>query len=353
MSRLAAVALFTAVLSASAAHAASNYRCGTTSAGWNAPRGAAVFARDEGNTAFTTTVFDTVGEYRTHVMLSHGPNSSVTHATTKGAAQTTSCSKPLDTSDLQYGYPGASRVNQGGIYSFLYGYDESADKPNVTYLAFQRSVHFGQPTPAGAEVVGWLESYLSTSTVTSGKDSTQTLKRYYQANGTLINYSFHQFMDVESVHNSTAAATNNGMACSTFLAHLHYRAGKGVISPKAYSHTETYAATDALQDDIYDYCMDNMTYAGTGGLLLSCGIGPSTWCNYAGRQVRNCMVYNGCGDNDNGTYNTLKDTSTSYAKSISPDQLGGWNGTKQGIWSEDAGQTVQWNQGGATYGCWN
>src|SRR5688572_22782669 len=77
---LTKAALLTATLSLLHATAASaETKCGSTSAGWNATRGAAVFARDADG--IVTPVFDAVGEYRTHTMFSHGPGSWVSHVT--------------------------------------------------------------------------------------------------------------------------------------------------------------------------------------------------------------------------------------------------------------------------------
>jgi hypothetical protein len=51
------------------------------------------------------------------------------------------------------------------------------------------------------------------------------------------------------------------------------------------------------------------------------------------------------------------DNGWAITRSISPDNIGGWNGwpyggTNQSAWGRDGSQTVTWNSGGSVYGCW-
>src|ERR1700722_11483831 len=52
--------------------------CGSTTAGWNVPAGDPVLVSSPGP---IYSVLSAVGEYRSHSMLSNGPNGWVTHAT--------------------------------------------------------------------------------------------------------------------------------------------------------------------------------------------------------------------------------------------------------------------------------
>ena len=65
-------------LLAQASSARADNLCGSTSAGWNVPDGDAVFEESPG---VIQGVLAAVGEYRTHSMLSRGPDGWVTHAT--------------------------------------------------------------------------------------------------------------------------------------------------------------------------------------------------------------------------------------------------------------------------------
>jgi hypothetical protein len=83
-----------------------------------------------------TAVLDSVGEYRTHSMLSHGPGGQVTHETMHSPGINgwpTYCSTPLRVNELRDGYPGASRIGQGALYRFLYG------SGTLVYIAYQNS----------------------------------------------------------------------------------------------------------------------------------------------------------------------------------------------------------------------
>src|SRR5512140_916299 len=112
----------------------SDVACGSAPAGWNAPNGALVLDRGEGGPV--TAVLDSVGEYRTHSMLSHGPGSWVSHETMHNPGTNgwpTYCSTPARVGDIRDGYPGASRINQGAIYQFTY----SGGAPS--FIAYQLS----------------------------------------------------------------------------------------------------------------------------------------------------------------------------------------------------------------------
>ena len=99
----------------------SDVACGSTAAGWNAPKGALVASRGKGP---VTAVIDAIGEWRTHIMMSHGPGQYVTHSTMFSPGTNgwpTYCSTPIKANELEHGYPGTSQSNQGAIYQFLYG----------------------------------------------------------------------------------------------------------------------------------------------------------------------------------------------------------------------------------------
>jgi hypothetical protein len=106
-----------AATSVSASASASTV-CGSTNAGWNAPAGAAVFEIAPGNIG---DVLRALGEQRSHSMLSHGPDTWVTHATSITPPVVQDCDNPVSKSFMGAATPGLATVNQGAIYTFLYG----------------------------------------------------------------------------------------------------------------------------------------------------------------------------------------------------------------------------------------
>src|SRR6187431_1356146 len=97
--------------------------CGSVAASWNVPAGAVVFSRSPGP---VRDVIDAAGESRSHSMLSHGPGGSASHASmvTPGRNGYSTpfsgfCETPLKESQLREGYPGASVISGGGVYTYL------------------------------------------------------------------------------------------------------------------------------------------------------------------------------------------------------------------------------------------
>src|SRR5262249_43383786 len=158
-----------------------------------------------------------LGEQRTHSMLSHGPGQSVTHAAMKIPDQNSwpkACGLPLNEGQLQYGWPGLETVNQGAIYGFLYGGAGSE------WVAFQS----GDPVRQAA-IAQAVESMQTASE--------QNFSRPMW-NGGVVPYSLFQYRDLEQSNLVPGGSANNGMVCSTFLAHAHAAGGQGVIQPLVY-----------------------------------------------------------------------------------------------------------------------
>lgn len=345
-------ALVAALVAAPAALAGSSdtsdVACGSTSAGWNAPNGSLVLSRGSGGPV--TAVLDAVGEYRTHSMMSHGPGGQVTHETmyfpgTNGWP--TYCSTPVKAGELTTGYPGASRVNQGAIYQSLYG------GGSLQYIAYQRSRDSAGLNTKGETVTNWILSSMPTQTVTSKQNSGQTLLRLKGTNGYPLNYVLYQYRDIESVHTG-GAGWNNGMVCSTLIAHAQYRAGFGAVDPYIYDHSKLVNAGNALYNSVEDECGSGLGFWGSVGSTITCF---ENICDDAARQVRNCFVAGRCDTDSSSVWSNIANDANTVARSISPDRLGGWSGhpwTGSGVsvWAYDTSNTVQWNSGGNVYGCW-
>jgi len=326
----------------------SDVACGWSNSGWNAPNGALVLNR--GGEGPVTAVLDAVGEYRTHSMLSHGPGGQVTHETMHSPGTTgwpTYCSTPLRTNELRDGYPGASRVNQGAIYRFLYG------SGSLQFIAYQRSRTSAGYDGNGASITNWVMSYMPTVTVTSRQDGGQTFQRIFGPNGYLTNYVLYQYRDLGSV-NYGDVGWNNGMVCSTLISHAQYRAGFGPVYSHTYTHSQLQTAGGALYSSVESQCNNGLGFWKGIGTTITCF---ENICDDAARQVRNCMAAGNCGTDSSSVWNGIYNDGSTVARSISPDRLGGWSGhpyTGSGVsvWAYDTSNSLQWNSGGNVYGCW-
>ena len=324
-----------------AGNAQATGECGWAPAGWNAPNGAVVFDRSAGP---IRDVLDAVGEYRTHSMLSHGPGGGVSHATMKNPDQAswpTVCTKPVNSQQLQYGYPGLEQINQGGIYMSLYG-----KGPGPEWTGWQ------QGDPAQAAIIGdsiWY-NHPFTSDV-SKIDSSQYIDRPVR-NGYRVNYSLFQYRDLQSAHQIPGDAVNNGIVCSTFMAYAHLYAGRGQVTAHTYSHELIANASNSLYTGVYNECKASLGWFQDALLTIACPF--YNVCGNAGNQVANCMSTNMCDSSDSRYWKGVRDDPNSTSTSISPDRLGGWgvHPVDNTIWGPDYSHQLQWNSGGNVYGCW-
>jgi hypothetical protein len=334
----------------------SDVACGSSSVAWNAPNGALVMSTSQGPVNGT---LQGVGEYRTHSMISHG-NGWVTHATMYSPGQTgwpDYCSTPLVASDLRNGFPGASQVQQGGIYTFFYGGGGSAD-----YIGYQRGCNSAAcPNDDGAAVADWLWNAMPYQWAASHQDASQGLYRLLVGpDAALTNYSLYQYRAIESV-NTGGVAWNDGVVCSTLISYAHYMAQKGTVATYTYGHDQVLSALSGLIGAVSQECNDGLGFWKNVAVNITCLEGI---CDDAARQVANCMSVGRCDTDDDGPNNTfasVRDDPTSTATSISPDTLGGWSGhawdgyldgSGVSVWAADNDQTLQWNSSGNVYGCW-
>lgn len=338
--------------------------CGSAPAGWNVPNGALAFSRGAGA---ITDVINAVGEYRTHVMMSHGPGGWVSHAAmhTPGTNDVcAACDNPMRANELQDGYPGVAQVYQGGIYYYTYG----DGAPEALY--YQNGNRFNSTTVGGAQgqnqgayVANQVWSYMGYSWVTSKKDSNQGLYRLKWDNGNWTEYSLHGFKDLKGAQNGQAP-TDNGTICSGFAAYAEarYLGSAWYISTAAYDATKTKNGLNALRNAGESQCNGAngfWTDLGAGFSCFFCDLDTDV-CDDAGRQLGFCMQFGtgNCGKGGDSWYVQSGIT----ANTISPDRVAGWSGhswsgagyanTGDPIWAYDNNNSVQWNQGGSVYGCW-
>ncbi len=349
-SAVVVVAAIAAPVAFAGATSTSDQSCGSSSSGWNAPNGAMVLSRGSAGGP-VAAVLDAVGEYRTHTMFSHGPGGQVTHETMYTPGTTgwpTYCSTPVNISELTTGYPGAGRINQGGIYQFLYGGGASLE-----YIAYQRSRTSAGYDTNGETVSSWLLNSMPTVATTSKQDGGQSFYRYKGPNGNVLNYVLYQYRDIETT-NIGGAGWNNGMTCSTLVAHAQYRAGFPAVDAYIYNHALLQTAGNSLATSVEDECNTGLGFWKGLASTITCF---ENICDDAGRQVRNCMAAGRCDTDSSSIWSSIYNDSTTVARSVSPDRLGGWSGhpyTGPGVslWAYDTSNTIQWNSGGNVYGCW-
>jgi hypothetical protein len=319
------------------------------------PTGAVAFSRGAGPVRDTLSA---VGEYRSHTMMSHAPGGWVTHASMKQPGQNGwpyACRVPLDQNTLQNGYPGASQVTQGAIYTYIYS--------NGTNEALYYQQGNGDGQNRGTTVANWL---WSTMPYTAVNTSSGTIYRLGTAQG-LTNYSLYQFRTLQG-RNSDGQPWNNGIVCSTLLAYAQNQSGNGMVNDFGYNPTQVTNGLNALRNSVHDQCSATdgfWSWLGSVAQAVAC-VGADV-CGHAGDEVTNCMANGQCGatssdwlgfDHVDPNWQQVANGSTS-TDSISPDAIGGWNGHPWGstapnpVWSYDGNEMPQWNSGGNVYSCWS
>ena len=348
------------------ASARADATCGSTQAGWNVPAGDAVFEHSSGPIA---DVLAAVGEYRSHSMLSRGPDGWVTHATSVTPPVNgdrnflgQECNAPIDPGFLNAASPGLETIGQGAIYSFLY-----AGGP-VDFIAYQSAAN-GTQQAIGNLFMGTGMSWVAWDS----KEDTSQLVFAEAYNGTQIHYGWYQYMNVQGTAQGVPGV-NNGVVCSTSLALWQHDAlsdGPGYggdVIPRSYPPSLIVQAANSLHNSVYDECTSLMggpfssfgsflKTVGTCALCFNCNL-----CGPAADQMVNCFSNNDCGSSNPAEWRSIVANGT--AVSISPDDIACWNNPSNGsgapcagsgssVWGWDVNETVQWNSGGNTYSCWD
>jgi len=367
--------------------------CGSAPASWSAPRGAIVGVRLDDAVA---GVIDTVGEYRTHAMLSHGIGAGASQAIAHAPGRTgwpTYCSRPLRARELEHGYPGASRVNEGGAYANIYvpslehvGYtipsdDDRRDLAERTAGVAQydlpamwlRSI---QDPAQGLELLsetGWDHScdrnwfshgsyYLSCPAAWRGTGDgcdcgcQWTDPDCGAGDFRRLEYSSFQYRNLENRHLANPSVTNNGVQCSSFIALLFHKETGDHVEPFTYDHATSVAAAEGLYDRVLEQCDAGLGFWGSIGAAITCF---ELICDDAARQVRNCFIDPAYCDSDSDVpWQRVRTDAAAVSTTISPDRLLGQSGhpgqwaPHVGPWAGDAEVPLTWSSGGNVYGCW-
>jgi hypothetical protein len=355
--------------------------CATAPAGWNVPNGDTVYESSPGP---VYSVLSAVGEYRSHSMLSNGPDSWVTHATsiTPPTNPDTSpywtpfcsscgseCWNPIDPSFLYNSLPGLETTNQGGIYAFLYYGSGSYNGSSLNFLAYQRTSTNGGAEINGAESTNisnisfngwgmtWSDWYSGTglgANNNAGSSMSGSNSNYlvygHAYDGHQVNYGWYQYMNVQGTPTGTPGV-NTGVVCSSSLSMWNYEAGYGQVNARTYLNGPINTAANALWNSVQADC--NQTtgwfssfgsfFTNLGWSALCVGVTGLTQgvCSQAADQMTNCFAANNCGNTSSpgnyfGGYTARNDGTTQWegalsngaqAIGISPDDVACWGDT--------------------------
>jgi hypothetical protein len=296
-------------------------------------------------------VISSIGESRSHSILSNASVQYVTHAVAKTPGRPgwpTYCSTPLQSDELQNGWAGAEQINQGAIYTYLYS------NGSQEFVYFQNGN--GDGTNKGGQIADWSWNSAPYVSVAAQGDGSQTIYRLLNSNNNAMNYTLYQFRNDE---NASTGGSNwsDGIICSTLLATLTVNTlGSGsAINNWTYSHAQINTGLNALYTSVYNQCNSKLGFWGTTGASLTC-LGEDL-CDAAANQVSNCMGGGNCGSNDHGYWSGIANDPSTTGTTMSPDHIGGWSGhpyTGSGVsvWAYDNNNTVSWSSSGNVYGCW-
>lgn len=335
---------------------AQQVRCGAMKVRWNAPQGAAVVTRhsgahvswSKGDKPDTTpevvaNVFDSAGHYWTHIMLSHGFDGDVSHASRANPKQLSDGDALIEghalvAADLRAGMPGPSRINLAAAYAAEHGYDAAMVFPGGD---------------KGKAVVSYLGDLDCDEMIDSdGTDTNSCRYLIPQRDGSkrAMPYSFLQFKDIGT--NNLGIASKDGFACSTFVSWASANAVGNIIPVEVFDTDSVltglwaaYSATNRMCEELSD-------------------VAPPAICNGTGNQVAGCMAgvddYS-CGEDGPGWHDPGNWYNGPTARTISPDQVVNWSAStasNPSPWNPLNGHTdlpfpLEWSDDGEyIYGCW-
>jgi hypothetical protein len=360
--------------------------CGSTSAGWNVPGGAAVV---EASAGMVSDLLGQLGEYYSHSMLSHGPDSWVTHSTSIVPPHTTECSYPVDTNFMRASTPGLSTIDQGAAYTFLYLNGTQPDS-----LIYHQAI-MAQNTDVIVDVsfdlaglfLGrdeWGDQW-SWHTMGGGNNTVYGMDFAFNQ-GTVsapqfvlqgqIYYGWSQYMNIGNTNQGYPTAQPHGsgwgVVCATSLSMWQHDADygrsdyTGDLAPRTYDSGLVTNAANVLWNDVYNACSGQTTVQGwtdwsSWATSLWSGLGclGISVCGNAADQIVNAFAGDDPGNNNGSVWQNIVHNSSAY--SVSPDDIVCKNGNGTGapclgqnssFWGYDGDNQVQWNSGGNSYGCW-
>ncbi len=294
--------------------------------GWNVPNGGTVFVSGPGP---IYSVLASVGEYRSHSMMSNGPGGWITHATsttppTKSPGFCTDfCSSPIDGNFLSHSMPGLEQVTAAGIYTFLFNGggantgNSSADVANnsggagtgESFMAYQDGTpSTNQDGTANTTNYGALAANfawsgggsIGFSWDGSTSDSTQG---FYNVtyNGSPTYYGWYEYMN--SAGQFGYPNQYSGVVCSSSLSMWQVQAAQGYkgknssvdVYQKAYPPSVIGPAASALYNSVKSECeQTNGFFASFASAIQQVAV--AGLCGTCGAACAGCWLGIGCGN---------------------------------------------------------
>jgi hypothetical protein len=328
-------------------------------------------------------------------MLSHGPDSWVTHSTSIVPPHTTGCSNPVDTNFMRASTPGLSTIDQGAAYTFLYlnggqpdsliyhqaimawpsnssqntdnTVDVSSDLANLFLGNDEWGDQWSWHAMGGGNNTVWGMDFA----FNQGPVSAPQLVLQGQ-----IYYGWSQYMNIGNTNQGYPTQQPHGsgwgVVCSTSLSMWQHDAEysrsdyTGDLAPRTYDSGMVTNAANVLWNDVYNVCSGQTTVQGwsdwnnlAGALLSGLGCLGISVCGNAANQIVNAFAGDDPGNNSASVWQNIVQNSSAY--SVSPDDVVCKNGNGTGapclgqnssLWGYDSDNQVQWNSGGNSYGCW-
>jgi hypothetical protein len=286
------------------------------------------------------SVINTLGEYYTHTMLSHGFGW-FTHSTMR-VPDTFDWDPPhLSSIRLRDGQPGVSQISADATYLSLYGNDNGGVDAIVKRSGgndgaavadyFWNSMPY-RWDPGGFWRLQWWRTYYNYTpghweptsddfyTCPDGCPIWVEASESYGQQLEDIPYSLVQYANIN---------VNNGKVCSTLMAYGVKNALGRTIAPKQYSHAATANALNALYSKVFGDCKNKGQVA---GIIIAFVTGPIGWfiyddttdriCGEIGNQVANCFVDpSNCHNYASVVWTRARDAASTAAYTISPDRI--------------------------------
>lgn len=308
--------------------------CGYNHANWDSWKGDLILTRNPSGPIYS--VLNTIGEYYTHSIISHGSTKSfaASHSTMHMPGQKSwpdVCDGPCREDELKFGYPGFSHLDPGGLYNYIYG-DSVTRSSTITIRAFYNAhgattsdwllrsadyraylsqkpsfassvpaiyntfgTSYENNCPASWETDSWCDLGCQFSD-TKCRDAVFLIGSPRGDTGAWdrIPYWMNEYVDLVNTHNGNVwkpAQSTNGAVCSTIVAWSLRKATGLTVSPKTYYNNDSSSrgmltrAGNALHDAVENEC-------GSFWGWVACGF--DSVCDDAGRQIRNCMTGANC-----------------------------------------------------------
>jgi len=270
-----------------------------------------------------------------------------------GPTATSDCDHPIVVGSLQLGFPGMEKsMAAGAAYADIYGrgnpgFDQYGNGTSAVIWLL------GDPVRAGA-IASALNAAPSSSTVVRG--GPWTISRVLH-NGAVSPYGLYQFMNIEGTYLGEGGTSLNNTSMSASFCAYAYALGGPPMTPWSYGHTQTVNAANNVWNDVYNKCLNMLTWwqVVLGGLF---GCPASVRCNNAAAMVTNCFVMGDCSQNNNIWWQSTLTPADSHAVTISPDYLGGQGPfinlvPRPTSWATDTVHFLNWNVSGESCGCFD